>query len=98
MKTLNPSPGKFEGNYSQAIARAVYTRVLDGCADETIGDCSEIGWIANLVTGTNHTFILVEDNQGFVSVDYWLTGSETWQSEWDKLVSECDSFYAEQED
>lgn len=81
MKTLNPSPGKFEGNDSQLVARVAYEASLDGCA-ETIGDCSEIGWHASLVTGKRYSFIVYEDDLGFVDVETFRNGDPALASNW----------------
>ena len=67
MRTTNPSPGKFEGNPSQLLAAAAYEVSMDG-SDIMYGDVSERGMAYSIVDGRRWTFIVCEDNQGFVDV------------------------------
>ncbi|MGL5936215.1 MAG: hypothetical protein ACRCZI_11415 [Cetobacterium sp.] len=68
MYTTKLRPGKFEGNRSQLLAQVIYQASLDGANDE-LGDTDGFGFYA-LVQGKRYAFILCEDTQGFVSVQY----------------------------
>ena len=68
MRTTNPSPGKFEDNPSQWLAAAAYEASLDGSSDITYGSISEHGATYSIVDGRRWTFIVFEDDQGFVQV------------------------------
>lgn len=91
MRTLTPYPGKFEGNESQLMAQAVYQASLDG-TDEELGDVDNFGWYG-LVKGKRYSFILSEDSQGFVTVNYG-THAEM-KAQWDKIEKAYDEFYNE---
>ena len=67
MRTTNPSPGKFEGNPSQLLAAAAYEASMDG-SDIMYGDVYERGMAYSIVDGRRWTFIVCENDQGFVHV------------------------------
>jgi hypothetical protein len=94
VKTLNPHPGKFEGNDSQLLAEVVYNKSLDGCCEE-LGDVESFGW-HGLVRGKRYTFILSEGSSGFVYVAH---GShEEMQAQWDELQKEYEASLEESEE
>ena len=72
MHTEHPSPGKFEGIRSTWMAEVVYAASMDGPDDE-FGDVTE-GEHVCLVLGKRYGFILVEDSNGFVTVDFQPRG------------------------
>ena len=69
MHTIKSQPGKFEGNTSQLLARVVYNVIGNGMADAELGESNGFGYYA-MVTGKRYTFLLSEDSQGFVFVDW----------------------------
>lgn len=80
MRTITPDLGKFEGNRSQMIARAVHNTVGNGGASCELGDVQDFGYYA-LVTGKRYTYILEENDQGFVHVAIFShsEGLEKWE-------------------
>jgi hypothetical protein len=88
------SLGKFQGNASYKMAEAVYNASLDGCCEQ-LGDVEGFGFYA-LVEGKRYGFIMNENSQGFVSVDYWpiAEAREKWaaiEKEYEKWSEECES-------
>lgn len=67
MRTQNAQPGKYEGNESQMLARAVHQASLDG-TDAEFGDMDEDGYWVGLVIGKRYGFMVEEDSDGFVNV------------------------------
>jgi hypothetical protein len=87
MYTAKPYPGKFEGNRSQLLAQVVYNADMDG-ANEV---CSEEGFgHYALIKGKRYWYILHENEQGFVSVDYGP--SSEMLPEWDKVQAAYSEF------
>jgi hypothetical protein len=72
-KTMNPYPGKYEGNHSQWLAEIVHHASMDGC-DEEFGDVCDYGFWAGVLHGKRYNFYLTEDSQGFVTVFYAKVG------------------------
>jgi len=88
MRTLNPRPGKFEGNSSQLLAEVVYNVGSNGFASEV---CSAEGFgHYELIKGRRYWFILCEDGQGFVSVECGTSGELL--TTWDKIEHEYSEF------
>jgi hypothetical protein len=81
MYTKATRPGKFEGNRSQMLAEAVYDASLNG-PDREAGDVSELGWWAGMVVGKRYTFIITEDNDGFVDVETFRNGDRAIETNW----------------
>jgi hypothetical protein len=67
MKTLNPQPGRYEGNDSQLVARVVDNIIRSGFATDEFGDVETCGHHA-LVLGKKYGFIAITDNYGFMEV------------------------------
>ena len=96
MYTRKPTMGKFQGNSSEMLAKAVYNASMDGCC-ETLGDDDTIGFYA-YVQGKRHDYILKENSQGFVYVEYgppvemkvkWAEIA-SWYAEYCEDSEECD--------
>ena len=68
MYTRRQTLGKFQGNDSEMLAKAVYNASMDGCC-ETLGDVETFGFYA-YVPGKRNDYILNENSQGFVYVEY----------------------------
>jgi hypothetical protein len=66
VKTLNPHPGKYEGNESQLVARVLNNIIGNGFATDEFGSVDEGGHCA-LVLGKRYGFIVETDNGGFVT-------------------------------
>jgi hypothetical protein len=73
MYTIEKRCGKFEGNRSQLLARAVYEASLVGYADIlTAGDGSSVC----LVHGKRYSFLIYESQSGFVYVETYVSKRE----------------------
>jgi hypothetical protein len=93
MHTLNPHLGKFEGNSSQLLAETVYNVTMNGTGEE-LGEVDGFGFYA-FVKGKRYGFIMNEDSQGFVSVDYYplKEARERWakiEAEYEEWSKECE--------
>lgn len=69
MHTRKHTLGKFQGNESEMLAQAVYNCSLDGSWGESLGESDTFGWYA-YIPGKRYHFILRENSQGFVYVEY----------------------------
>jgi len=78
MYTEHPYRGKFEGDCSQKMTEVVYNASLNGFGDN-LGDVADFGHYS-LVVGKRYTFIVHEDNQGFVTVNSYShdKGAKRW--------------------
>ena len=99
-------PGKFDDN----VAEFVYERTLDGWGSEQLGDVQSFGYYELVVFGSDDPLkvqmedgsvevwgeaaILMENNQGFVYVDYYDTVAEAQQA-WVNLEAEYDDYLGE---
>lgn len=90
MHTLNRQPGKFEANRSHAVARVVYDISLDGCCDD-FGEADGFGYYA-FVVGKRYGFIMCEDSNGFVSVDYYPLAEA--RRRWEEIQDEYNDYMA----
>ena len=81
-------PGKFEGNESIHVAKVLYSVCNHSGAAEEL-DFSEYytDWYAR-IDGTNHIFIVHEDNNGFFT--YGAYNIDEGESMWEGL---CDEYY-----
>lgn len=94
MHTLKPYPGKFEGNESQMLARAVYNASCNGSC-ESLGDVDGFGYFA-LVVGKLYSYILNENSQGFVDVGIYSHAEA--KARWQKISDEYDKFESQAEE
>ena len=85
MHTSKPSPGKYEGNRSQLVARVIDNLVGNGFADAELGDVDTFGYYA-MVVGKRNTYLLSQDSQGFVFVDYG--DHQTCKERWAEIEAE----------
>ena len=67
MYTQNRRPGRFEGNRSQLLAEVAYKTSLEWFHD-CAGSITSWGVFYALLHGRRYSFIVEEDEQGFVSV------------------------------
>lgn len=88
MYTAKPYPGKFEGNGSQMLAEAVYNASMDGSAG-FFGDGQTYNFYC-LIEGKHYMFILCEDSQGFVTVDYGKP--DEMLPEWGRIEAEYSEY------
>lgn len=94
MHTKHKSPGKFQGNESEMLTRAVYNASLDGCC-ESLGESDGFGYYA-YVSGKRYDFILNENSQGFVYVE-WGKPQEMLEK-WEKLEKDYAEWIGEGEE
>lgn len=94
-------PGKFEGAIDEQIAEELYDLSLEGGADEEMGDVQEVGHFFMLFTDMEEyggkSFILCEDNFGFVDYDEFDT-AEAAEKAWKRYASLIDRLYENQEE
>ncbi len=94
MHTKHKSLGKFQGNESEMIAKAVYNASMDGCC-ESLGESEGFGWYA-YVSGKRYDFILNENSQGFVYVE-WGKPQEMIEK-WERLEKDYAEWMGEGEE
>ena len=68
MYTAKPYPGKFEGNDSRLVAEVAYRASMD--SNESMGDVEAYGYYHSYVQGKRYDYIVTENSQGFVYVEY----------------------------
>jgi hypothetical protein len=85
MKTLNPQPGRFEGNESQLMARVLDEIIGNGFATDEFGDVEHGGHHA-LVLGKRYGFIALTDNYGFFQV--WAYAKDHALKRFNELLAE----------
>lgn len=93
MYTLHPHPGKFEGNRSQLLSKVVYEWSRDGMC-ELIGNSETFGYYA-YIEGKRYHYILSEDSQGFVDVDWGSPG--TMAKKWQIIEEDWEQFNGQEE-
>ena len=93
MHTRKHTLGKFQGNESEMLAQAVYNASMDGCC-ETLGDCETFGFYA-YVPGKRNDYILNENSQGFVYVEYGPPAKI--QAMWKAIGADYEEFCGEEE-
>lgn len=91
MYTKHKSLGKFQGNESEMIAKAVYNASMDG--SEEMGDVDEYGYHYSYVEGKRYDYIVTEDSQGFVYVEHG--DKETIRKQWNGLEKAYLAWYDE---
>ena len=95
MYTKHKSLGKFQGNESEMLAKAVYNASLDGTWGESLGESEGFGWYA-YVSGKRYDFILEENSQGFVYVE-WGKPQEMLEK-WERLEKDYAEWMGEGEE
>lgn len=85
MYTKKPKYGKFEGNRSQLLAERVYSTSMLG-VDEQAGDTSAGIYICRL-SGVRYSYILQENEQGFIFVEVFEKESPLYYETWETLVN-----------
>ena len=94
MHTRHKTLGKFQGNDSEMIAKAVYNATMDGCC-ESLGESGSFGWYA-YVNGKRYDFIITENSQGFVYVEYGKP--EEMLTKWESIEKDYAEWCSDGED
>ena len=89
MHTKHKSFGKFQGNDSELLAKAVYNCSLDGSWGESLGESDSFGWYA-YIPGKRYHFILCENSQGFVYVEHGTP--DEMSAMWAKIEAEYEKW------
>ena len=94
MRHDQPEPGKFEGNGSRRLAKALYALAGDGLST-ALGDVQDFGWYG-LILRRAHGYIVHEDSQGFFDYTLFDTVDEA-QQVWAELEAKYQEFCQVQE-
>ena len=91
MYTRDRTPGKFEGNESEHIARVLYDICNNAGHDDEISFYEIIVDWYGLIKGKKYWFIVHEDNEGFFTYESYSI--EEGSSLWSGLLSEHEEHY-----
>ena len=91
MYTKHKSLGKFQGNESEMVAKAVYNASMD--SSEVMGDVDEYGYHHSYVEGKRYDYIVTENSQGFVYVEHG--DKERIRKQWNGLEKAYLAWYDE---